>query len=206
MSTTEITPELLRAVADWTFETAIDSSVAHTLRDAAAQLERERADEKLIEMYARILLDTVHPDAAPWPRQTESIQDRFRAGVRVLFANAETIPQPRFDQCSDCGETFPFPVHLHHDEQECTAARGASETCTKPETAQLTPCAHEPRTWQNLRDVPDDVRLVTDREGDKIVRAKNTRCGWRWTHFGGTGLTQSDLTAYAPYAEVIADD
>ncbi|WP_395704833.1 hypothetical protein [Rhodococcus ruber] len=86
MSTHDITPELLRAVADWTFETAIDASVAHTLRDAATHLEREQAAEKRIDESAWTAEPGVS-ETGPWT----CLEDVPQSVLRVTGSDGNLI-------------------------------------------------------------------------------------------------------------------
>lgn len=59
----------------------------------------------------------------------------------------------------------------------------------------------EPRTWNDLRDVPDGVTAVEDREGYIAIRMQRTAPhGWKWVQ--GLSLSQEHLTKFAPYTEV----
>ncbi len=59
----------------------------------------------------------------------------------------------------------------------------------------------EPRTWDNLRKVPDDVQRVTNRGGDLIVRDSSAGHGWGYPT--GVHLFGFQLVDGAPYTEVI---
>lgn len=77
--------------------------------------------------------------------------------------------------------------------EEDRSADAASESCMKPETEQVTPCAREPRRWHDLHDVPADVALVTDVDGRIIARPAR---GW------SAYISNRD---FAPWTEVIDD-
>lgn len=60
----------------------------------------------------------------------------------------------------------------------------------------------EPRTWTNLERIPDDVRAVTDQDGDVIRRV--VECGlciWRFEAARYMGITVNN--DFGPFTEVL---
>lgn len=69
--------------------------------------------------------------------------------------------------------------------------------------AQLEQQKTEPRTWNDLRDVPDDVQKVNDITGSMYRRFKPGPRGWE-VHASGTMWSRGmddDLSEYAPFTE-----
>lgn len=38
----------------------------------------------------------------------------------------DSVTDPDFQQCAECGGDYPYPVHLHHDSAECLAEQQAN--------------------------------------------------------------------------------
>lgn len=63
----------------------------------------------------------------------------------------------------------------------------------------------EPRTWNDLRDVPADVQTVVDGDGEFIFRDTSAPLGWR---IGGNGpfMGVTGMTFFGPFREAGSDD
>lgn len=132
------------------------------------RIERERAESTRIDELAKIFHDAatgrVEPGQSTWHLLTQLRHDEYRAGIRAVLSCLE-------DRSADAD----------------------SESCTKPETPQVTPRAREPRRWHDLHDVPADVAIVTDVDGRIIARPARGWCAY---------ISNPD---FAPWTEVIAD-
>lgn len=97
----EITPEILRDVADEARRTAHLGAhgTINALLKWADWLERQKADEKRIDELAQVFLKAAHANASEWEKQPQSIQDKHRAGIRAVLAAYDpeeraTAPRP----------------------------------------------------------------------------------------------------------------
>lgn len=150
-----------------------ECSVAEYLDDWAARIERrierQRAESARIDQLAKVFHDAstgrTEPGRSTWDLLTPLSRDQVRAGIRAVLSRLE----------------------------EDRSADAASESCTKPETPQVTLHAREPRTWNNLHYVPADVVHVTDVDGHILVRPARGWCAY---------ISNPDS---APWTEVIAD-
>lgn len=199
MTNTDITPEILRAVAEWTeHRTSIGSyTISRVLRKEAANLEREHADEKRIDELARISFDAEHAYASAerpsstlidWDGSSEFQRNIARAGIRAV------LDKLRIDSYTSpcdgkCGDISPHNGHLTPEGRRHFLA--------------------EPRTWAQIEDVPGDVGVVMNAYRDRIRRDPETAYGWRFIWDGGgdrAPVPRGSLAEHGPYTEVIADD
>lgn len=175
MSNTEITPELLRSVATWLRDNAVGALpgkplAAEFLDGAADDMEREQADEKRIDELAGVFWDASVKGSGfepAWDSVAEDAKPYYRAGVRAVLA------------------------HLEDEREHEELITDPLEAADYQERVLGIPA--RPRTWNDLRDVPDDVVHVKDVEGNCIVRPAH---GWR------AYISNPD---FAPWTEVIAD-
>lgn len=93
MTTTEITPELLRDVADLIDGTGHGLGPGAALRDEADRIERRQSDEKRIDELARVWVQVYDNHQGPF-------DDRVRDGIRAVLAHLQQEHEtPKFDQC-----------------------------------------------------------------------------------------------------------
>lgn len=174
MTNTDITPELLREISVWLRGSFVGPEPGKALEAVADRLERERADEKRVDELVKVMENARLECDWPGP-------DTDRSIARAVLAHLEQEGSERYADAK---------AILAHQNR---SARAASESCTKPETQQVTPRAHKPRRWHDLHDVPADVALVTDVDGRVIARPAR---GW------SAYISNLD---FAPWTEVIAD-
>jgi len=95
MSDIEITPDLLRAVADWYVERKNHRAFADIvteLREDANLMEARAAEEKRIDELAQAFIDGRHAYSAiwaSWDSLEESDRDAHRAGIRAVLAKLD---------------------------------------------------------------------------------------------------------------------
>lgn len=197
MTNTDITPELLRAIAEWTDNrpTIGSITVSRILRKEADSLEREQADEKRIDELAEVFHEGRRTEVAGvigWEGLTDRSRDVYRAGIRAVLSHLE---QERSERYADA------KAMLAHRNR---SARGASESCTKPENQQVTPRAREPRMWGDLCEVPPGVHTVVDKDGDRYLRDPRAENGWT-VERSCAPIDEYMSFEHAPFTEVIAD-
>lgn len=91
VSGVEITPEILRAVANWLpCECADDEDAVDAIRRHARYLERERADEKRIDALAAVAYEAAQKHLQStfneWGRASDSAVGLYRAIARAILA------------------------------------------------------------------------------------------------------------------------
>ena len=190
MSDIDITPEIIRAVRDQLFEPL--DHVHAVLTTAAADLEREQADENRIDELARIFYEAEIEcfGASDYPEYSDrrpEYQEGTRAGVRAV------LDKLRIDSYTSpcdgkCGDISPHNGHLTPEGRRHFLA--------------------EPRTWAQIEDVPGDVGVVMNAYRDRIRRDPETAYGWRFIWDGGgdrAPVPRGSLAEHGPYTEVIAD-
>ena len=214
MTDTDITPEIVESVADWVFETGIDASVVHVLREAAAVMRHEQADEKRIDALAAVAYEAAQKHLQStfneWGRASDSAVGLYRAIVRAVVAKLE-----QDDLITDPLEAAEHQEKVLGITQEQCAAEAKGETflasygvAPRPQSGYGDPADEwdrKPRLWNDLRDVPMDVLTVrcptSPYSSDRIFRNGSTPFGWLWGN--GMNLVESSLIAFAPYVEIV---
>ena len=177
MSAPEITPELLRAVADW-YDSGPDNLpfTVGQLRDTASRVEREQAETNRIDA-----LVTIFFRAAYQPTGDDTMLDRegVARGIRAVLEEERDAELPR-SNCMSLGYgrictlekghrgtlhralSDSGILHTWNDSPNGYGDPGAdpAEEWRKPDF----------RWWSRLREVPADVRSVWSDTGDLIVR------------------------------------
>ncbi len=101
--TTSITPDAIRAVADWYLNRKLSSAVASNLHTHADRLERELVDEKRIDELAKLFYSAeIHTmcdklDDVSYPEyeaREEVYREGTRAGIRAVLAHLEQEHNP----------------------------------------------------------------------------------------------------------------
>lgn len=187
-TTPDITPELLRTVGSWLVEQPGSTDMALVeITEQADRLERERADQHRIDDLFQVF-DTARrkywtlPDPDDRPTYIAAAEiESYRAGILAVCAHLEQERSEHYAAAK---------AMLAHQDRSADAD---SDSCTKPEIPQVTPCARETRRWHDLHDVPADVGHVTDVDGHILVRPAR---GW------SAYVSNPD---FAPWTEVIAD-
>lgn len=224
MTTTEITPELLRDVADWIDGTGHGLGPGAALRDEADRIERKQSDEKRIDELARVWVQVYDNHQGPF-------DDRVRDGIRAVLARIE---QDDPIESAKAETEYWTAGRDKHGNIRLNQGRGllvAEAEDTRDEVQgwvdHATPGskwerqyqaaldlldreaaqeqARKPRTWYELCDVPEDVQLVTDNTGSRYRRFKPGPRGWE-VHASGTMWSRDmddDLAEWAPFTEVI---
>ncbi|WP_145961931.1 MULTISPECIES: hypothetical protein [Rhodococcus] len=195
MTTSDITPELLRTVGSWLVQQPGSTDMALVeIAEQADRLDSERAAEKRIAELSPIYWDAYRTACSreeghyppewdkvdPWQRAT------VRAGIRAVLAHLEQKRET--DGYCTC----------HPDERGRTADCGMLAHRKAALLYANTAAAVHPRTWNNLRDVPGDVKVVRDPKGIE----------WHRTPGGDRALDASTWTPgreSSPFTEVIAD-
>ncbi|CDZ88959.1 hypothetical protein ACQR3W_21670 [Rhodococcus ruber] len=153
---TNITGDVLRAVADWYDRQPGTDVLVSRLRDDATKADVEA---QLLDNLAYVYCNAAY-EYGYFNGLHEEGQTRVRAGIRaVLDALAEDVD-----------------VEIVDD---------------------------EPRQWDRIKDVPDDV-VVSDKEGDRwkieerqLVFSRRGNDFIRWTE------SLSDADNYAPFTEIV---
>ncbi|MBX4168078.1 hypothetical protein K3M35_05275 [Rhodococcus sp. DMU2021] len=107
---TDVTPEMLRAVADWIFDTALPASVAHALADAARQMEREQADEQRIDELAAEAYRAAGvylKSSTNWKNASPSAVGLYSAVIRAVLYRIEQ-EDAGTPTSKVCGQTRPL--------------------------------------------------------------------------------------------------
>jgi hypothetical protein len=175
---TQITPELVDAVADW-WESRGAHAGVQRLRTEASHLRREQAEEKRIDEYARTLVAAMrHRDSnlTSWDQCDNDEKEDWRAGIRAVLAKLD-----------------------EEQEAEARAAFG-DEQCTTVKFDKGGHTVTPVRQWLTLTEVPDHVQTVTDKNRARAHRDKSALHGWRWDD--GSPISQWGSRAFAPYTEV----
>lgn len=144
---TDMTPQVLRDVADWLDDGNHGVCTAGTFREEADRLEREQADEERIDELARIAWDARLAESKKvfgenrfqdlaWLTIEAKFKEVERAGIRAVLA--EYDPEGRL--------TAPEPYD-----------NGG-------------PAVRPLRQWDHLHDIPKDVQKVRNGDGRECVR------------------------------------
>ncbi|WKK11936.1 hypothetical protein QYN14_25660 [Rhodococcus ruber] len=195
MTTTEITPEVLRDVADWIDGTGHGLGPGAALRDEADRIERDQADEKRIDELVRVL--HVAQMQAIKRRETSPA----RAGIRAVLAHLEQERAAAADQNKAAGTIYSGPISMSPDDER-TIPDGAPYMHGRDYVVGERWPASEPRTWNDLRDVPDDVNRVR-RTTDDAVAVRDPWLSWLWE--GSSVVIPKNLYDQDVFVEVIAD-
>lgn len=234
MTNTDITPEVLRDVADWIDGTGHGLGPGAALRDEADRIDREQADEKRIDELARIFWDASVKGSGfepAWESVAADAKPYYRAGVRAVLAHLDgDVVDAEVYGVRDNGD-----VLLTASDAASVKAvlrylfgRNAGETypkedvetlkfyfwptdmsCTFPVGAKLD---DEPK-FDKGGDMPKPRRTWNNlRDVPKDLEQVDTRKGRRllldggaW-RFEGTGhIANPDDTLNGPFTEVIAD-
>ena len=202
MTTPEITPEILRAI------------VNHPDAPPSTLLELARWADDLepIEKWAEILHDAAAPVDGCWVSYEHSPADmratarrQARAVISLLGpfidqqipADAGNLDVERAEAKVFIGRTHAIDIELGGHGPDVSIDRFGDPVYPEQDAPV------HPRTWDDLRDVPDKVRWVRDKDGDEIVRDAKRPYGWKWLHLGtSVGATEQCMTDYAPYTEI----
>lgn len=160
---------------------------AHAIFYDATLQSIQAIAELFPDLVVRVLPEN-SDDGFPMLRITK---EGYTDGDEVRFGDivAQSFEYPGIPWVGTVGDVHQRDWVIEEDR----SADAASESCTKPETPQVTPRAREPRTWNNLHYVPADVVHVTDVDGHILVRPAR---GW------SAYISNPDS---APWTEVIAD-
>lgn len=171
MSDPQITPELLRAIADEAkrIDKYIDMGAVLGLHRWAANLEREQSDEKRVATLGNVYW-AAQRKAQNLPHDYDklpgSLLAAHRAGIRAVLAK---LDEEREDAApSELRPPFGDPV---------------------------------PRTWDTLKDVPGDVRIVCHTVGRYIAARDGIAAPW----VDEFGYCRSIVTV-GPFEEVFGGD
>ncbi|OLL21230.1 MULTISPECIES: hypothetical protein [unclassified Rhodococcus (in: high G+C Gram-positive bacteria)] len=211
MTNTDITPELLRAIAEWTDNrpTIGSITISRILRKEADSLEREQADEKRIDELAGIFwgASVKGPGFEPaWESVAEDAKPYYHAGIRAVLAHLEQdVVDAEVYGVRDNGDVLLTASDAASVKSvlRYLFGRNAGQPYPKADIETLKfffwpERVAEPRTWDDLREVPIDVPVVRDVRGTE----------WRRTPAGswmGEESTWVPGIERSPYAEVIAD-
>ncbi|WP_072814309.1 hypothetical protein [Rhodococcus zopfii] len=196
MSTPEITPELIRAVADWLDGrwTTVNAESLRVIADGLQQkLEREQADEKRIDELARTYCDAAH-ELAYYSDLHPEDQKMVRAGIRAVLAKLDEEKAPGVSIPDGAPLYFGRAYDAEYLRWPVNPWKVSPGTWTLPE---FTP---GPRQWDNLADVPKDVAIVRGANGVVEMRVYSLGAGHEWLAAAGPN---SDLVAAAPYTEIV---
>ena len=97
MTDIEVTPDVIRAVADWLDGRMVPIN-AGALRDIADKIDRQQADERRIDELAAAFFRAAYPSADPWRDQGDIITDQYHAGIRAVLAKLDEEREQRFDK------------------------------------------------------------------------------------------------------------
>jgi len=151
MTDIDITPEILRAAADWIDGCGHGLGPGHALREEAGRLERGQADEKRIDKLAEVF----------WAARVTKrhVKDADRAGIRAVLAKLDE-EKAREDAVLDAMPRRISPAAL---------------TCylLNPDRDKVWGLGS--RTWQRQEDIPADVERVLDLTGDVMRRIDGTQ-------------------------------
>ena len=195
MSTPDITPDLLRAVAAHVagLPGGPDRYAAPAELDLIAdRMEQYRRRERLVDMLTEAYTDA-HAESSSvltWKDLHEDTQWPVRHGIRAALAKLEALGLLR-------------DAPIVEDTPDDTYRGGDPGADPADEWDAPAPA---PRAWDDLGDVPADVQRVTDNSGDLLVRTPGSPFGWAWVHHDGRHLPISgdSRTAFRPYTEVIS--
>lgn len=235
MSVPEITPELLRAVADWGNTRGLYAGMAR-IRSEADNLEREQAKEEerldeYVQVYIAALVDyNSLPVSAPTPA--------LRAGLRAVLAHRDEEREPNNDQggwptypavTRDAVYGRPVTRNTYGDPgadpaEECDQTTmlcgqiqpdGARYACTRPNGHQ----SRWHQAWLDHRCL--DSWPVTPRQWDDLRDApedvlavcttegdarRDSTAHNGWRWINSTPVSEYSLTAFAPYTEILGGD
>ena len=175
MSTPDITPDLLRAVAAHVAGLpggSVRGVVAAELDLIADRIEQDRRRERLVDMLTEAYTDA-HAESSSiltWKDLYEDTREPVRRGIRAALAKLEALgllqDAPIVEETLDDTYRGGDPGADPADEWDAPAPT--------------------PRAWNDLGDVPADVQHVTDNSGNRLVRCAAAPFGWTWVLVGGT--------------------
>ncbi|WP_418346123.1 hypothetical protein [Rhodococcus pyridinivorans] len=219
----EITPEILRDVADEARRTAHLGAhgTINALLKWADWLERQQTDEKRIDELAEIhwtAVDEAGIGGMEWGDLTPLQRAAERAGIRAVLAKLDEERDAEVYGVRDNGDVLlpatdaanvkavlRFVFGRNNGEPYPKDAIEAIRDyfCPDPKFDQGGHTVRPLRQWDNLRDVPADVLAVCTTEGD-ANRDSTAPHGWRWIN--NTPVSEYSLTQFAPYTEIPGGD
>jgi len=202
----DITPELLRDVADWLNKRGLYAGVAR-IRSEADNLEREQADEKRIDELLQVFW------AARGTRH--HVEDADRTAMRAVLAKLE-----RDDLITNPLEAAEYQEKvLGITQEQCAAEAKAGtflasyEVAPRPQNGYGDPGAdpadewdRKPRRWNDLRAVPADVKRVRDRTGGYFLRRDDHGNEWQREYANGNRgpfAASKASSNFSPYTEIV---
>lgn len=207
-----VTPETVRAVRDQLFEpldnvhAVLTTAAADLEREQAAQAERKKAEEARIDEYARVAFRAGTRNfgtVRSWDEAIPKLREFYRVITRAVLAHLEREWVAAAGQGQAVGTIHPGLISV-------SPADGGAIANGQPYVhgrdfvvGERWPTS-EPRTWDNLRDVPDDVHRVTGCEGESAVRCPSAPNGWRWAE-SDVFVSDYGMVGCAPYTEAVAD-
>lgn len=210
-TTNHVTPEIIRAVRDQLFEpldhvhAVLTTAAADLEREQAARAERRKAEEARIGECARVAFRAgteYFGTVRVWDEAIPKLREFYRVITRAVLAHLErewvaaagqgqavgTIHSGLISVSpADGGAIADGPPYVHGRDFVVGERWPTSET----------------RTWNDLRDVPDDVQRVTGCEGESAVRCPSAPNGWRWAE-SDAFVSDYGIVGYAPYTEAVA--
>lgn len=222
MTDTDITPELVDAVADW-WESRGAHAGVQRLRTEARHLAREQADEKRVDDLARVSY-AAESDAArghvkgqqvaSWDEASDLQKDVTRAGIRAVLAKLNEDGDVESYGVRNNGDVLlsasdaasvkavlRFVFGRNNGEPYPKDAIDAIRDYFWPEQlfGKGGHIAQPLRQWSHLHDIPKDVQKVRNGDGRECVREQLV---WKVVH-PDDGKPLPRWHSRGPFTEVI---